>query len=218
MYEAFDERLGRPVAVKLLDEAAAATADPAARRRFESESRTAASSSTRTRWRCSMPGSDQGNAVPRDGARHRWLARASARGRRSDAIVGGRQTRRPTGLGARRRTRCRHHPPRRQTVERAARRRRERQTRRLRDRSTIRRDRATRSRRPAWSSALVEFVSPEQARGEPLGPATDIFSLGVTLYEAATGIRPMSAIERPIDSRLDVRAIDPTIDAGARRA
>src|SRR6478735_8130357 len=58
-----------------------------------------------------------------------------------------------------------------------------------------------------------EFVSPEQARGEPLGPATDIFSLGVTLYEAATGIRPMSAIERPIDSRLDVRAIDPTIDA-----
>ena len=42
VYEAHDEVLDRAVAVKLLDEAAATSADPALRRRFESEARTAA--------------------------------------------------------------------------------------------------------------------------------------------------------------------------------
>ena len=61
VYEAFDERLGRPVAVKLLDEAAAATADPAARRRFESESRTAAQFFHPNAVAVLDAGSDQGN-------------------------------------------------------------------------------------------------------------------------------------------------------------
>ena len=42
VYQAHDERLDRMVAVKVLDEEAANTADPALRRRFESEARTAA--------------------------------------------------------------------------------------------------------------------------------------------------------------------------------
>ena len=34
------------------------------------------------------------------------------------------------------------------------------------------------------------FMAPEQARGEPVSPATDVFSLGATLLFAATGEGP----------------------------
>ena len=44
------------------------------------------------------------------------------------------------------------------------------------------------------------YMAPEQRRGGIIGPATDVWGLGVTLYEAATGAGPFSA-DDPLPGR-----------------
>jgi tetratricopeptide (TPR) repeat protein len=46
------------------------------------------------------------------------------------------------------------------------------------------------------------YASPEQVRGEPLAPSTDVYSLGVLLYQVLTGVRPLGREARTPDAVL----------------
>jgi streptogramin lyase len=69
----------------------------------------------------------------------------------------------------------------------------------------------------------VEYMSPEQWRGEQVGPAADVYSLGCVLYESLTGVVPYARragdVEPEMPQGLDVvieRAVSP--DPAARYA
>jgi DNA-binding beta-propeller fold protein YncE/predicted Ser/Thr protein kinase len=57
----------------------------------------------------------------------------------------------------------------------------------------------------------VEYMAPEQWRGEEVGPAADIYSLGCVLYEALTGIVPYARKESDTEPEMP-RGIEAVIE------
>jgi serine/threonine-protein kinase len=67
-----------------------------------------------------------------------------------------------------------------------------------------------------WGSPL--YLAPEQAMGDPPSPATDVYSLGVTLFEMLAGVPPFNASDSQTLFELhqtqpppSIRSHDPTV-------
>ena len=82
---------------------------------------------------------------------------------------------------------------------------------------------------PGTTLGSVHYFSPEQARGDPTTAASDIYSLGIVLYEMLTGVRPwegdsaagvaLARLSGPIPDPAAVRSSVPTeLAAITRRA
>ncbi len=64
---------------------------------------------------------------------------------------------------------------------------------------------------PGTSVGTVAYMSPEQLRGKETGPRSDVFSLGVVLYEMATGEHPFKR-ESHMDTAAAILNEPPPVD------
>lgn len=82
---------------------------------------------------------------------------------------------------------------------------------------------------PGTTLGSVHYFSPEQARGEPTTEASDIYSLGIVLFELLTGVRPwtgdsaasvaLARLSGPVPDPIAVRsAVPPDLAAITRKA
>jgi DNA-binding beta-propeller fold protein YncE len=62
----------------------------------------------------------------------------------------------------------------------------------------------------------VEYMSPEQWRGEQVGPAADIYSLGCVLYESVTGVVPYARREGDVEPRMP-QGLDAVIERAVNK-
>jgi len=76
------------------------------------------------------------------------------------------------------------------------------------------RDRAGALAGPDPDMSLVSYVSPEQRAGDELTPASDIYALGVMLYQACTGRLPFETPDgrRLYDEAPSPRSLNPGVE------
>jgi eukaryotic-like serine/threonine-protein kinase len=70
--------------------------------------------------------------------------------------------------------------------------------------------------RPGVVMAKLEFAAPEQFRGEPLDARTDVYGLGMTLYQALAGALPFAGLPQPEAIRSILETVPPPLSSVRR--